>query len=98
MTNLNNAIYDRISDFLDIMGEDELEALAEICQARAEGKREGRREALRQELMANLQQAIGAILGNGFTLTIMNTYRDHRADDFDEVYFSPKDVYSIRID
>ena len=62
-----------------------------------ENRKKAEREKLRQELMEDLQKAIGNILHNGFSLTIMNTERDHRADDFDEVYFKPEDIYSIRI-
>jgi predicted DNA-binding transcriptional regulator YafY len=88
---------DKMIRSLNLLNETELEALVEVCQARVEGKKKARREALRQELMGNLQKAIGDILHNGFSLTIMNTERGHRADDFDEVYFNPEDIYSIRI-
>ena len=57
---------------LALLSENELEALAKACQTRVDDKKKAHREALRQELMANLQQTIGAILGNGFELTIEN--------------------------
>lgn len=63
---------DRMINSLNLLNETELEALAELCQARVEGKRKARREVLRQELMENLQKAIGDILHNGFNLTVQN--------------------------
>ena len=84
--------FDRMINNLNLLNETELEALAEVCQARVEGKKKARREALRQELMANLQQVISAILGNDFALTIENT------DDANwVVHFEPYDHYSIEI-
>ena len=63
---------DKMIRSLNLLNETELEALAEVCQARVEGKKKARREALRQELMKNLQKAIGDILHNDFSLTIEN--------------------------
>ena len=88
---------DRMINNLNLLNETELEALADVCQARVEGKKKARREALRQELMANLQQTIGAILGNGFGLTITNTDRNCY-DNHDEVWFCPDDHFGIEIE
>lgn len=88
--------FDRMINALNLLNETELEALAEVCQARVEGKKRARREALRQELMGNLQKALSDILHNGFQLTIKNTDRDED-DGYDEVYFEPEDIYSIEM-
>lgn len=88
--------FDRMINALNLLNETELEALAEVCQARVEGKKKARREALRQELMGNLQKALSDILHNGFQLTIKNTDRDED-DGYDEVYFEPEDIYSIEM-
>lgn len=72
-------------------------AISELTKE-LENRKKNEREKLRQKLMENLQKAIGDILHNGFSLTIMNTERDHRIDDFDEVYFNPEDIYSIKIE
>ena len=92
-----NDTYSKIFSCLPELSEIELETLAEACQERAEGKRKARREVLRQELMKNLQKAIGDILHNGFELSIKNIERNHEDDDFDEIWFDPKDIYSISI-
>lgn len=88
--------FDRMINALNLLNETELEALAEVCQARVEGKKRARREALRQELMGNLQKALSDILHNDFQLTIKNTDRDED-DGYDEVYFEPEDIYSIEM-
>ena len=82
---------------LALLKEDELEALAKACQTRVEDKKKARREALRQELMANLQQTISAILGNGFDLTITNIDRNY-CDGHEDVWFCSDDHYSIEIE
>ena len=87
--------FDRLINSLNLLNETELEALAEVCQARAEGKKKARREGLRQELMTNLQKVISDILHNDFALSIKNTERNHEHDDYDEVFFEPEDIYSI---
>jgi len=89
--------FDRMINNLNLLNETELEALAEVCQARAEGKKKARREGLRQKLMENLQKAIGDILHNGFTLTIENTERDCH-DDYGCVVFDPDEIYSITME
>ena len=89
--------FDRMINNLNLLNETELEGLAEVCRARIEGKKKARREALRQELMANLQQTISAILGNGFDLTITNTERNY-IDGHEDVWFCPDDHYSIEIE
>jgi len=89
--------FDRMINSLNLLNEVELEALAEVCQARAEGKKKARREGLRKELMENLQKAIGDILHNDFYLIIKNTERNHENDDYDEIIFDPGDNYSIEI-
>lgn len=88
--------YSKVFDYLPELSEIELEVLAEVCQARVEGKRKARREGLRQELMENLQKAIGDILHNGFTLTIENTDADS-LDDYGCVMFDPDEIYHIEI-
>lgn len=63
---------DKMIRSLNLLDETELEALAELCQARVEAKKKARREALRQELMGNLRKTIDDILHNGFNLEIEN--------------------------
>lgn len=88
---------DKMIRSLNLLNETELEALAELCQARIEGKKKARREALRHELMTNLQKAIGDILHNGFSLYIKNTERDED-DGCEDVYFEPEDIYHIELE
>lgn len=83
---------DKVIRSLNLLNETELEALAELCQARVEGKKKARREALRQELMENLQKAIGDILHNGFNLMIENVDNPNWA-----VQFLPDEIYHIEI-
>lgn len=90
-----NDAYSKVFGYLPELNEIELETLAEVCQAKVEGKRKARREVLRQELMENLQKAIGDILHNGFNLAIKNTECDPEYDDYVEVFFEPEDIYSI---
>ena len=88
-----------INEFLAIVNlcnDDELETLTAHCEELL-NERKAARNTLRRELMANLQQAIGAILGNGFDLTITNWDRNH-SDGSDEVCFCPDDRYSIEIE
>ena len=92
-----NDTYSKVFLYLPELNEVELEALAAACQKRVEEKKKARREGLRQELMGNLQKAISDILHNDFYLTIKNTERDHKYDDYDEVVFDPDDIYSIEI-
>lgn len=89
--------FDRMINDLPLLNETELEALTIACQTRVENKKKARREALRQELMANLQQTISAILGNGFDLTITNTERNYM-DGHEDVWFCPDDHYHIEIE
>lgn len=83
---------DKMIRSLNLLNETELEALAELCQARVEGKKKARREALRQELMENLQKAIGDILHNGFNLMIENVDNSNWA-----VQLLPDEIYHIEI-
>ena len=94
----SNSHFDSLCAMTALLNDAELRALADKCQNLVADRERIKREELRQELMGNLQKAIGDILHNGFSLTIMNMERDHRTDDFDEVYFNPQDIYSIRID
>ena len=89
---------DKMIRSLNLLNETELEALAEVCQARVEGKKKARREALRQELMGNLQKAIGDILHNDFTLFIKNTELNPDEYKYTAVYFNPEDIYHIEIE
>jgi len=89
--------FDRMINSLNLLNEVELEALAEVCQARAEGKKKARREGLRQELTENLQAALREIFLNGFTLTIENTERDCH-DDYGCVVIDPDEIYSITME
>lgn len=83
---------DRMINSLNLLNETELEALAEVCQARVEGKRKARREALRKELTENLKKAIGDILLNGFCLTVQNE------DNYEYMCFLSKDQdFSINL-
>ena len=83
---------------INLCNDDELETLTSRCNELLQERKNAARNALRRELTENLQKAISNILRNDFALTIMNTERDHQVDDFDEVYFDPQDIYSIRID
>jgi hypothetical protein len=89
--------YSKIFRCLPELNEVELEALAEVCQAKAEGKKKARREGLRRELIDNLQKAIRDILQNNFTLTIENTDRDCH-DDYGCVVFDPDENYSFTLE
>lgn len=89
-----------INEFLAIINlcnDDELETLTARCEELLNERKTAARNALRQELMANLQQTISAILGNGFDLTITNTDRN-QYDDHEEVWFCPDDHFSIEIE
>jgi len=89
-----------IDEFLAIINlcnDDELETLTARCNELLKERKTAAREALRQELMANLQQVISAILGNGFGLTITNTERNYM-DGHEDVWFCPDDHYSIEIE
>ena len=88
---------DYVINSLNLLDETELEALAEVCQARVEGKRKARREALRQELMGNLQNALSDILHNNFALIIKNTELNPEEDECYAVCFDPQDIYSIEM-
>lgn len=92
-----NSHLDSLFAMTALLNDDELRTLANKCHNLIADRERIKREELRQELMGNLQKAIGDILHNGFSLAIMNMERDHRTDDFDEVYFNPQDIYSIRI-
>lgn len=89
---------DELLAIISLCDDSELETLTSSCERLLNERKAAARNALRHELMENLQKAIGDILRNGFSLTIMNTERDHQIDDFDEVYLDPKDFYNIRID
>jgi len=89
--------FDRMINSLNLLNEVELEALAEVCQARAEGKKKARREGLRQELMKNLQKALSDIINNDFTLVITNTELDPEKDECYGVCFNPGDIYSVKM-
>jgi len=88
---------DYVINSLNLLDETELEALAEVCQARAEGKRKARREGLQQELMNNLQNALSDILHNDFALIIQNTELNPEEDECYSVCFNPEDIYSIKM-
>lgn len=91
-----NDAYSKVFHYLPELNEIELEILAEVCQAKAEGKKKARREGLRQKLMENLQKALSDILHNDFALCIENTDRSEN-DEYKEVYLGPKDIYHIEI-
>lgn len=89
-----------INEFLAIINlcnDNELETLTSRCNELLQERKTAARNALRQELMANLQQVMSAILGNGFDLTISNTCRNHY-DGHEEVWFTSDDHYSIEIE
>ena len=88
---------DYIINSLNLLDETELEALAEVCQTRIEGKRKARREALRHELIGNLQNALSDILHNNFALIIKNTELNPEEDECYAVCFDPQDIYSIEM-
>lgn len=89
--------FDRMINSLNLLNEVELEALAEVCQARAEGKKKARREGLRRELIKNLQKALSDIINNDFTLVITNTELDPEKDECYSVCFNPGDIYSVKM-
>lgn len=91
---MNNV--DELLAIISLCDDSELETITSSCE-RLLNERKTARNTLRRELMANLQQAIGAILGNGFELTITNWDRNH-SDGSDEVCFCPDDHYSIEIE
>lgn len=89
-----------INEFLAIINlcdDNELETLTSRCNELLQERKTAARNALRQELMANLQQVISAILGNGFSLTIANTERNY-IDGHEDVWFQPDDIYHIEIE
>jgi len=92
-----NSHFDSLFAMTDLLNETELEALAEVCQAKAEGKRKARRKVLRQELMENLQKAISDVLHNDFTLVITNIELNPEEDECYGVCFNPEDIYSIKM-
>jgi len=69
----SNSHFDSLFAMTALLNDAELHALADKCQNLIADRERIKREELRQELMANLQQTIGAILSNGFTLTIENS-------------------------
>lgn len=89
--------FDSMITNLSLLNLNELEALAKACQTKVENEKKARHEALRQELMANLQQTISAILGNGFDLTISKIDSNHYDGD-EVIWFCPNDHYSIEIE
>lgn len=89
--------FDSLLAMTALFNDTELQALANKCQQLIANRERIKRNELRQELMENLQKAISDILHNNFYLTIKNTERDHKYDDYDEVIFDPKDIYSIEI-
>lgn len=89
--------FDCIIRSLNLLNETELEALAEVCQARAEGKKKARREGLRLKLIENLQKALSDIIHNDFTLVITNTELDPEKDECYGVCFNPGDIYSVKV-
>ena len=93
----SNSQSDSLFAIITLLDDAELRTLADRCQNLIEARERIKREGLRQELMGNLQKAIGDILHNGFELSIKNIERNHEDDDFDEIWFDPKDIYSISI-
>lgn len=94
----SNSTFDSLLAMTALCNDAELRALADKCQNLIADRERIKREELRQELMGNLQKAIGDILHNNFSLTIKNTERHHEYDDFDEIFFEPEDIYSIKIE
>jgi len=88
---------DELLAVINLCNDTELETLTARCEQLLNERKTAARNALRQELMANLQQVIGAILGNGFDLTIANTERNY-IDGHEDVWFCPDDHYSIEIE
>ena len=89
--------FDSLLAMTALCNDTELQALTDKCQQLIADREHTKREELRQELMANLQQVIGAILGNGFDLTIANTERNY-IDGHEDVWFCPDDHYHIEIE
>lgn len=89
--------FDSLLAMTALFNDAELETFATHCNKLLQEHKTAARNALRQELMANLQQTISAILGNGFDLTITNTERNY-IDGHEDVWFCPDDHYSIEIE
>ena len=91
MTNFEKTpLYDRMADFINIMDEDELHELAEVCRVRADLLQQERRERQRIELMENLQDALTAIKRAGFSVEIENIDNPNWV-----VKLMPDEIYSI---
>ena len=95
----SNSHFDSLCAMTALLNDAELRALADKCQNLIADRERIKREELRQELMENLQKALSDILHNNFDfrLGIKNCDRDEN-DGYDEVYFEPKDIYSIEIE
>lgn len=88
-----------INEFLAIVNlcnDNELETITAHCEQLL-NERKTSRNALRCELMENLQEVLGAILHNGFSLTIENTEKDPH-DRYHCVMFDPDEFYSIEME
>ena len=85
-------LYDRMANFINIMDEDELRELAEVCEVKADLLQQNRRERQRDELIKNLQDALTAILREGFSVDIENV------DDPNWIVkLMPDETYSIEM-
>lgn len=66
------ALYERMTDFIDIMDEDELRELTEICKVKADILEQARIERRRAELEDELRSLIHTIQEEGFRISIDN--------------------------
>ena len=94
----SNSQFDSLLAMTAMLNDAELQALSNKCQSLIADHERIRRNELKQELIDNLQKAISDILHNDFTLSIKNTERDHKYDDYDEIFFEPEDNYTIEIE
>ena len=93
MTNFEKTpLYDRMTDFISIMNENDLRELAEVCKAKADLLQQDRRERQRIELMENLKDALIAIKSEGFSVDIENVDNPNWI-----VKLLPDDIYSIKM-
>ena len=84
------AFYECMADFIDIMDEDELRELAEVCKVKADLLQQDRREHQRDELIKNLQNVLTAIQRAGFSMELNNP-------ETCVWELMPNDVYSIEM-
>lgn len=93
MTNFEKtSLYDRMADFINIMDEDELRELAEVCNSKASAMEQSRRDCQRNEFLHILSSIINDAQDAGFSIEIKNK------DNPDWiVQLMPNNNYSIKM-